>query len=114
MMTQEINVTCIIYINCIVGLGPPESLLLEQTSTSMLVTWSPPPPEGEAAAVIKYTLTYSPSDGIPIDVDETNYKLDDLLSNTHYTVQVSAVGHNNLEGPIAENEENTRKLNRLL
>jgi len=36
----------LIYINRFAGFGPPQALMLEQKSTSMLVTWSAPPPEG--------------------------------------------------------------------
>jgi len=84
--------------------------MLEQMSSSVLVTWSAPLPEGEATTVEKYVLTYFPSDGEEIEIIfETNYLFDDLLSNTAYTVQVFAIGYNDKEGPNAENYAVTRK-----
>jgi len=77
----------------------------------MLVTWSAPPPEGNVTSLARYILTYFYPNGeaILFNVYDTKRLLDNLLSNTRYTVQVIAVGENNLQGPNAENNTITRK-----
>jgi len=71
--------------------GPVRSLnATTQSESSIIVTWDPPNNGGGAVEIKNYRVTSTPF--IYEDATETSILLNDLVSSTHYDIDVATVG----------------------
>ena len=70
---------------------PTELTCLEVNTTSVKLSWSPPPKEKQNGAIIGYRVEVDGPDPIhPMNVVDKNAKVDRLRPNTKYIFKVSA------------------------
>ena len=76
---------------------PPENIVaVVKSSTSLSISWSPPPLDKQNGKIISYKIRYRPlimdlPKEIIVDGAFLSYDLNNLEINTQYIMQVSAV-----------------------
>ena len=73
---------------------------INSTDVSITVNWNPPAEGGGAVTVMDYIVFYDSVDDSSneIDVNDTNYAITKLISNSEYFIQVAARGSDGREG----------------
>ena len=92
---------------------PTISKLAEITEATITLNWTPPPEGGKAQEVGDYVITWSSGDTDENSTTTTDntIQLDNLISNTEYTITVAARGSkDNTTGAAGISNETTSKL----